>query len=139
MRKINYASRLLMLPYVSIRLVAKLPPPPGYPKELKTLGNHLRKKRLDLGLSQKETAVRLGVSVNTLHNWENSRTSPQPRFVSRIHDFLGYCLLPVEICAQLVQAPVLHRLGDMGRADFLTAGEIGDRAGYAQNSIHCPS
>lgn len=139
MNKINYHSRPAMFPYVPIRLIAKRTPPPGYPKELKTLGDHLRKKRLDLGLSQKEMAVRLCVSVGTLYNWEKSLTSPQ-RLIPRIQDFSGYCLLlPVEIRPQLVQAPVLHGLGDMRRTDFLAAGEIGDRAGHAQNAIHCPS
>lgn len=69
----------------------------------------------------------------------DSRTSPQERPVSRIHDFLGYCLLPVEIRTELIQAPILHRLGDMRGSDFLAAGEIGDRAGHAQDAIHCPS
>lgn len=122
-----------------LHFVAKLPSPRGYPKELKVLGHHLLKRRFDLGLSQKETASALGVSVNTLHNWEHSRTSPQPRLISRIHDFLGYCLLPVKIRPQLVQAPILHRLGDMGGSDFIAAGEVGDRAGHAQDAIHCPS
>ena len=112
----------------------------GYPKAIKTLGNHILKKRLDLELSQKEASTRLCVSVGTLYNWEKSLTSPQQRLISRIHDFLGYCLLlPVEICSELVQAPVLHGLGDMGRTDFLALGQIGDRAGHSQNSIHCPS
>lgn len=129
-----------MFPYIKVRLVAKRPPPPGYPKDLRTFGNHLRKKRLDLGLSQKEMAARLRVSAGTLYNWEKSLTSPQQRLIPRIHDFLGYCLLlPVEIRSELVQAPVLHRLSNMGRIDFFAAGEIGDRAGHAQNSIHCPS
>lgn len=129
-----------MFPCIPIRLIAKRPPPPGYPKDLKTLGNHLRKNRLDLGLSQKEMAAQLRVSVGTLYNWERSRTSPQQRLIPRIHDFLGYCLLlPVEIRPELIQAPILHRLGDMRGADFIAAGEIGDRTGHAQNAIHCPS
>lgn len=139
MKKINYASVPPMFPCIPIRLVAKRPPPPGYPKELKVLGHHLLKRRFDLNLSKERVASMLGVSVNTLHNWEHSRTSPQPRFISRIHDFLGCCLLPVEIRTELVQAPILHGLGDMGGADFLAAGQIGDRAGHAQDSIHCPS
>ena len=59
--------------------------------------------------------------------------------IPRSHDFLGYCLLSVKIRPQLVQAPIVHRLGDMGRTDFRAAGQIGDRTGHAQNSIHCPS
>lgn len=129
-----------MFPCIPIRLVAKRPPPPGYPKELKTMGNHLLKKRLDLGLSQKEAATRLYVSVGTLYNWEKSLTSPQQRLIPRLRDFLGYCLLlPVEIRTNLVQAPVLHCLGDMRGPDFPAAGQICDGTGHAQDSIHCPS
>lgn len=139
MKKINYASRLPMFPCIPIRLVAKRPPPQGYPKDLRALGDHLRKKRLDLGLSQKEAAVQLRISAGTLYNWEKSLTSPQQRLVPRIHAFLGYCLLPMKIRLELVHAPVLHRLGNMRGPDFLAAGQIGDRAGHAQNAIHCPS
>ena len=35
----------------------KSPKPGLYPRELKSLGDHLRKHRLDLGLSQKEVAL----------------------------------------------------------------------------------
>lgn len=140
MSKITYISRPPMFPCIPIRLIAKRPPPLGYPKDLKTLGDHLRKKRLDLELSQKEMAAQLRVSVGTLYNWEKPLTSPQQRLIPRIHDFLGYCLLlPVEIRPELIQASVLHRLSDMRGPDFLAACEIGDRTGYAQDSIHCPS
>lgn len=97
MRKINYTSVLLMFPCIPLRLIAKRPPLPGYPKELKVLGQHLLKRRFDLKLSQKASAAALGISINTLHNWELSHTSPQPRFTTRIHDFLGYCPLTPEI------------------------------------------
>ena len=73
-----------------IILQAQKPLSPAYPKELKKLGDHLRKKRLDLKLLQKEVAQRLGVSKDTICNWENNRTSPALRFMPRIMDFLGY-------------------------------------------------
>ena len=129
-----------MLPYVRICLVAKRPPPDGYPRDLKNLGDHIRKRRLDLGLSQKATATLLCVSVGTVYNWEKSLMAPQRRFVSRVHDFLGYCLLlPMEIRSDLVQAPILHSFGDMSGTDFFAPRQIRDRAGHAQDSIHCPS
>jgi len=34
----------------------------GYPRELRHLGDHLVKRRLDLGLRQKEAARRLGAA-----------------------------------------------------------------------------
>jgi transcriptional regulator with XRE-family HTH domain len=39
---------------------------------LETLGNYIRKKRLDLGLMQKEIANRIGVDVETVYRWESN-------------------------------------------------------------------
>ncbi|RLG05747.1 MAG: transcriptional regulator [Thaumarchaeota archaeon] len=74
---------------------AKKPLPRAYPKELKTLGDHLRKKRLELGLLQKDVAKILGVSQDTIYNWENNRTSPSLRSIPKIIEFLGY--IPYDI------------------------------------------
>jgi len=57
---------------------------------LRTLGDHLRKRRLDLGLLQCEVAQRLQVNQMTISNWETNRTSPQRRFIPRIISLLGY-------------------------------------------------
>ncbi len=61
-----------------------------YPKEIKTIGDHLRKRRMDLGLSQREVAERFGVDECTVYNWEAQRTAPEIRFMPRIIEFLGY-------------------------------------------------
>ena len=39
---------------------------------------------------QKEVAEQIGVAEATVYNWENNRTSPPFRFLSRIVQFLGY-------------------------------------------------
>jgi DNA-binding XRE family transcriptional regulator len=55
------------------------PKPPhqkGYPLKIETLGDHLRKRRLDLGLLQKEVGSIIGVDETTIYNWENNRASP---------------------------------------------------------------
>ena len=72
-----------------IRLTGRKPLPVAYPRELRTLGDHLRKRRLDLGLLQREVAEKLGVDEMTVCNWEINRTSPQLRFIPRIIEFLG--------------------------------------------------
>jgi len=83
------------LPFCQVSLKAKKPLPKAYPKELKTLGDHLRKKRLELGLLQKDVAKILGVSQDTIYNWENNRTSPGFRSIPKIIKFLGY--IPYDI------------------------------------------
>jgi transcriptional regulator with XRE-family HTH domain len=57
---------------------------------VRTLGDHLRKRRLDLELLQRETAEKLGVDGMTICNWETNRTFPQLRFIPNIIAFLGY-------------------------------------------------
>lgn len=71
-------------------LTASRPLSPAYPHELKSLGDHLRKKRLDLGLLQKDVAHLLDVATDTVTNWEKGRTSPQLHFILKIIEFLGY-------------------------------------------------
>ena len=73
-----------------IELKAKKPLSPDYPLELKTLGDHLRKKRLDSGLLQKEVAALLGVSEFSILSWEKNRAEPAYRHIPRIIAFLGY-------------------------------------------------
>ena len=78
------------LPFCYLTLLTKRPLPGAYPKTLVTIGDHLRKRRLDLGLLQKDVAVTIRVDTTTVYNWENNRTEPPLRFIPKISDFLGY-------------------------------------------------
>lgn len=62
----------------------------AYPTELKTIGDHVRARRLDLGLYQQDVAKRIGVSTDTVTNWEKNRATPTPRTWPDIIEFLGY-------------------------------------------------
>ena len=55
-----------------------------------TIGDHIRTRRLDLGLFQKEVAKRVGVTTDTITNWELNRTEPEIQYLPKIIDFLGY-------------------------------------------------
>ena len=61
-----------------------------YPKELNTLGDHIRAKRLDLGLLQREVAGIIGVTTDTITNWEKNRNKPMNWHSLKINKFLGY-------------------------------------------------
>jgi len=61
---------------------------------LKKLGDHLRKRRLDLGLLQKEVAEQLGVDTASICNWESNEVQPMVHCLPRIFAFLGYNPLP---------------------------------------------
>ena len=79
------------MPFCHLAFQAQKPLSGAYPKELRTLGDHLRKRRLNLALTQKDVAKRLGANEASVWNWEKNRSSPALRFVPRIVEFLVLC------------------------------------------------
>lgn len=77
-------------PRCHLWLKAPLPKSRAYPRDLWTLGDHLRKVRLDWGLLQREVAHILGVDETSVHNWEAGRRAPDLPAVPKIIQFLGY-------------------------------------------------
>ena len=69
-------------------------PIPGYPAESRHIGHQLLKRRLDLGLQQKEAATSLGTHPDCLENWEYGRKKPADRSYPAIIRFLGFNPLP---------------------------------------------
>lgn len=82
------------MPFCHARLSARKPERRLYPKTLETLGDHLRKRRLDLGLLQREAAEQIGCSVASVTSWERDRAQPKVSVLPAIIDFLGYA--PIE-------------------------------------------
>lgn len=72
------------------KLAVPFPKPPGYPVHPQSLGEHLRKRRLDLALFQAQVANQLGVDETTIANWEKARTYPSLRQLPKLFTFLGY-------------------------------------------------
>ena len=96
--------RVHLLPFCSVRLRARKPKP--YPDNPQTLGGHLKKRRHELGLYQKDVAARLGVNQWTLIGWEADRKYPAIRFWPAIIKFLDYypCGKPQSLGEQLLAA-----------------------------------
>lgn len=65
-----------------------------YDFEPKTLGDHVRRRRLKMRLMQKEVADRLGVNSWTILNWEKGHTEPSTVSIPAIVQFLGYDPFP---------------------------------------------
>ena len=97
-----------------------------------TLGDHLRRRRIELGLYQKDVAAKLGVTTSTVWNWEHIG-SVDLRFIPRVIEFLGYNPIPQPedlvgrlSCYKQVNGLSLERFGiEMGRdpeqlADWLS-------------------
>jgi len=78
------------LPFCHLVLKVRKPRDSAYPVTLETLGEHLRARRLDLKLHQREVAALLSVNEASVWTWENNRTKPELRFIPRITEFLGY-------------------------------------------------
>ena len=77
------------LPFCTATLTAKRPKNSAYPTQLVTLGDHIRKRRLDLGLLQREVADQLGVCKSVVWRWEAGETEPELRFLPWIFRFIG--------------------------------------------------
>jgi transcriptional regulator with XRE-family HTH domain len=53
-----------------------------------TLAEQLVRQRTSLGMSQKESAKRIGVDAGTLAKWEQGKREPQGSFLGRVERFL---------------------------------------------------
>jgi transcriptional regulator with XRE-family HTH domain len=62
--------------------------------EPQTLGERIKKRRLELGLSQKEAGTMLKVTSFTVLNWEKCRTAPPVVSIPALLQFLGYDPFP---------------------------------------------
>jgi len=58
--------------------------------EPKTIGEHLRRKRVDMGLTNVQVAHSLGVCHQTVGRWEHSRCPMKPKHRAKVVAFLGY-------------------------------------------------
>lgn len=97
-----------MLPPIKIK---HLRLPKGYPKKIDTLGDHLRAARLTRGQYLKHVAELIGVTMESVLNWEQNCTSPAIVHYPKIMEYLGYCPMPPDSRNTLLGARTkLHRI-----------------------------
>jgi transcriptional regulator with XRE-family HTH domain len=81
--------------YLSLRVV-RCPIGPyftekkGYPTSPKTIGEMIRKRRLDLGLRQLDVANIICCDEMSVVNWEKNHTAPRVNHLAAIVRFLGF-------------------------------------------------
>jgi transcriptional regulator with XRE-family HTH domain len=102
--------------------VAPVPPPEGYPRELRHLGDRLKKRRLDLGLRQQDVAGQLGVNRRTYENWEAGKHEPEVRYWPGVVSVLGYDPSPEVTCLSLGE-----RIKAARRRDGLSQRQLAER------------
>ena len=118
------------MPFCHVSLRAQKLLPKAYPRELKTFGDQLRKRRLDLNLLQKEVAERIGVDKASVYNWENNRSSPQLHYMPKIIESLGY--VPFETEAGILAEGIVS----CRRAQGITQEELARRLRYDPSLLH---
>ena len=94
------------LPFCHLKFSVKIRPP-KYPKQIQQLGDHIRAKRLDNNLFQKDVAKIIGTSEESINHWEMNTTEPEIKFYPKIMEFLGYC--PIHYAQNVGEILKLHR------------------------------
>jgi transcriptional regulator with XRE-family HTH domain len=64
------------------------------PEMRNTLGDHIRAKRIESGLTQKQLSTQLGCDHLSLGHWELNQHQPSLKFIPRIIEFLGFDPFP---------------------------------------------
>ncbi|MDP2378282.1 XRE family transcriptional regulator [Reyranella sp.] len=64
--------------------------PKDYSETPRTLGEHLKKRRRQLGVLQREAAAQMGILTETFANWENGKTEPVAAQFRPVIEFIGY-------------------------------------------------
>jgi DNA-binding transcriptional regulator YiaG len=52
------------------------------------IAQHVLKIRLEMGLTQEQFAIKLGVSFPTVNRWENKKTKPSPLAIQKLQKLL---------------------------------------------------
>jgi DNA-binding XRE family transcriptional regulator len=73
--------------FCRVCLKGKKPKEKAYPKEITTIGDAIRKRRLDLGLLQKDVAKVIGCDKTTILNWEKGHTRPSAKHTPQMMVF----------------------------------------------------
>jgi site-specific DNA recombinase len=116
------------LPFCHLALRAKKPLKRGYPRELRTLGDHIRKKRMELGFTTSYLSIRFGVQIGSILRWEKGLTNPPIRYLPAIYDFLGYApFRPIRTLSDRLRV-LRERLG-------MTQNELGTFLGVSEYQI----
>lgn len=116
--------------------------PVGYPENPKTVGEHIRKVRIDRKLLQKDVAEIIGVSEDCVCNWEKGRAEPQIHFMPYIIAFLDYMPIAIDtltIGGRIKEYLIRHGLSHKKVGKLLGVDATTVRAwegGHVKNIIH---
>src|SRR5258708_33464646 len=93
-----------------------------YSEDPQNLGEHLKKRRKELGLLQREAGERMGVSAETVANWEKDKTKPVATQFRPVLAFLGYDPTPTP---QTLAHPLAAKQRTLGASRAEVARHLG--------------
>ena len=76
------------LPICDIELSVEAPKSEDYPHDPQTLGDFLRKKRIDEGIERHQICEDLGIAFSTLQRWEENWIQPQLKNRRKLKKYL---------------------------------------------------
>ena len=106
-----------------LSFIGQKPTNPAYPTKLVTIGDHLRKVRLDRGLKQVEVAEILKTDVRNVFRWETTDRTPLPFLSKRVLKFIGY--IPIDLDAASLAEQLYWARQVAGLSQEQAAKEIG--------------
>lgn len=94
----------------------------NYTALLNNFSKNMRKRRIELGLSQKELASIVGVSVRTIQNYENKKTIPTSAVMESISIALNVSFEEMidnsELNNKVISAEILEKI-DIEKINYL--------------------
>ncbi len=102
--------------------------PIPYPFQPKTISDFLRKRRIDLGLWQRDVAAILDVNVASIRNWEGNWRKPHVEELPGLIWFIGFC--PYDVTLPMHKRIVLWR-----SYNGLTQKEMAKRMGIDPTTL----
>jgi transcriptional regulator with XRE-family HTH domain len=99
-----------------------------YSESPQTLGEHLKKRRRELGLLQREAAERMGIQRDTYVNWEKGNTEPVAAQFRPVVEFFGYDPTPAP-------TTLPERLAAKRRELGLTFSQVAQYLGWDEGSL----
>ncbi|WP_343013362.1 helix-turn-helix transcriptional regulator [Gemella morbillorum] len=95
----------------------------NYTSLLDNFSKNMRKRRIELGLSQKELAKKVGVSFRTIQNYENKKTTPTSAVMEAISIALGMGLEKLindnESSNKIQLAEILEKIENNSTYEFI--------------------
>jgi transcriptional regulator with XRE-family HTH domain len=114
--------------YRGVPIILRAQKPKDYSETPTTLGEHLKKRRRELGLLQREAAERMGIFKETYVNWERGHTKPVAPHFRPVVAFLGYDPSPAP-------TTLAERLGAKRRTIGLTFEEVAAHLGWDPRTL----